>query len=85
MKSVVTLLNAMSSTDKIEDVSQLRHVLFNNIIMWYLPLSYLCLAASWPKICPDAECCVNVGTTNPEQLGETNDWLKRKEKEYYGH
>lgn len=70
------------STVKIEDVtvSQLTHVLYNTISMWCLLLSYPCLAASWPKICPDAECYVNVGTTNPEQLGETNDWLERKDK-----
>lgn len=48
--------------------------------MWCLLLSYPWLAASWPKICPDAECYVNVSTTNPEQLGEINDWLEREEK-----
>jgi len=72
----------MSSTVKIEDVtaSQLTHILCKNISMWCLLLSYPWLAASWPKICPDAECYVNAGTTNPEQPGETNDWLERKEK-----
>lgn len=65
----------MSSTVKIEDVtaSQPTHVLCKNISMWCLLLAYPWLAACWPKICPDAECYVNVGTTNPEQLGETND------------
>ena len=72
----------MSSTVKTEDVtvSQLTHVLCKNISMWCLLLSYPWLTVSWPKICPDAECYMNVGTTSPEQLGETNDWLERKEK-----
>jgi hypothetical protein len=49
--------------------------------MWSLQLSCPCLAASWPKICPDAECYVNVSTTNPEQLDEKCDWLERKKKQ----
>jgi hypothetical protein len=82
MKFFIKLSNAKSSIVKIEDVtvSQLTHVLCKNISMWCLLLSYPWLAASWPKICPDAECYANVGTTNPEQPGETNDWLERKEK-----
>lgn len=82
MRLFIKLLNSTSSIVKIEDVmvSQLTNVLCKNISMWCLLLSYPWLAASWPKICPDAECYVNVGTTNPEQLGETNDWLEGKEK-----